>query len=321
LSLIYVNPLWLRPAIVGGAIMGLGFIIGGYCPGTSVAAASIGKVDAMFFIFGGIAGVFGFGEIYSRVATFCEANAAGAVKIYDSLGISSGLFAGLLTVVAIGMFSVTTIIERRVAKTEAPSQAFSARNHRIAAAGALILAIILLILPDRQARLIGAAQRESLTNPKIEQISPDELAFWIINDEPDFKIIDLRSADAFKTQALPNSANTALSDIFSRDAHSLYGRRDLRKVLLAESESEEYVAYLLMKELGFENLTILKGGFPGFQSDILQFAGSTAQQDRWEVDVTRFRLEARAEILRRIELARQTPVAPVKKAKAVKGGC
>ena len=28
---------------------GVGFIIGGYCPGTSVCGAAIGKVDAMFF--------------------------------------------------------------------------------------------------------------------------------------------------------------------------------------------------------------------------------------------------------------------------------
>src|SRR5512141_2150153 len=36
---IFVNPFWLKPALVGGAIMGLGFILGGYCPGTSVCAA------------------------------------------------------------------------------------------------------------------------------------------------------------------------------------------------------------------------------------------------------------------------------------------
>jgi uncharacterized membrane protein YedE/YeeE len=46
---IFVNPTWLLPAIVGGAIMGVGFILGGYCPGTSVCAAAIGKIDAMFF--------------------------------------------------------------------------------------------------------------------------------------------------------------------------------------------------------------------------------------------------------------------------------
>src|SRR5512147_3192955 len=50
LSLIYVNPTYLPSAIVGGIVMGAGFIMGGYCPGTSFCGASIGKIDAMVFI-------------------------------------------------------------------------------------------------------------------------------------------------------------------------------------------------------------------------------------------------------------------------------
>jgi hypothetical protein len=33
---LWVNPTYLYPEIVGGLIMGVGFIIGGFCPGTSV---------------------------------------------------------------------------------------------------------------------------------------------------------------------------------------------------------------------------------------------------------------------------------------------
>ena len=60
LSLIFVNPTFMWPAIVGGIIMGAGFILGGYCPGTSVCAAGIGKIDAIVFIGGLFIGVFAF---------------------------------------------------------------------------------------------------------------------------------------------------------------------------------------------------------------------------------------------------------------------
>ena len=98
LDAIYVNPTWLWPAIVGGAIMGVGFVLGGYCPGTSICAAAIGKVDAMFFVGGGLLGVFAFGELFPLCKGFFNSTALGSIRVYDSLGISGGLFALILIV-------------------------------------------------------------------------------------------------------------------------------------------------------------------------------------------------------------------------------
>ena len=41
-SAIYVNPTFLWSALIGGLIMGVGFILGGFCPGTSLCAAAVG---------------------------------------------------------------------------------------------------------------------------------------------------------------------------------------------------------------------------------------------------------------------------------------
>ena len=62
LSLIYVNPTFMSSAIVGGIVMGAGFIMGGFCPGTSFTGAAIGKIDAMVFIGGLAIGVVIFSE-------------------------------------------------------------------------------------------------------------------------------------------------------------------------------------------------------------------------------------------------------------------
>jgi uncharacterized protein len=43
-DLLYINPTFLWSIIVGGVIMGVGFILGGFCPGTSIVAAVIGKI-------------------------------------------------------------------------------------------------------------------------------------------------------------------------------------------------------------------------------------------------------------------------------------
>lgn len=41
---------------VGGALLGVGFAISGYCPGTGLTAAATGRKDAMVFVGGGLLG-------------------------------------------------------------------------------------------------------------------------------------------------------------------------------------------------------------------------------------------------------------------------
>lgn len=118
ISKIVVNRLYIPSAIVGGVIMGIGFILGGFCPGTSVCAAAIGKIDAMFFIVGVFIGEFILFQLYPAIESFYKAGAKGKVLINESLGLSSGVFAFLLVAVAIGMFVVITQIEKRVKKVD-----------------------------------------------------------------------------------------------------------------------------------------------------------------------------------------------------------
>ena len=61
-SQVWVNPTYLSSGILGGLIMGVGFIVGGFCPTTSLAAASTGKIDGMFFVGGGFFGALLFSE-------------------------------------------------------------------------------------------------------------------------------------------------------------------------------------------------------------------------------------------------------------------
>jgi len=118
LNQVYVNEFYVTASIVGGVIMGAGFIMGGFCPGTGICAMSIGKIDAMVFVAGGFAGAFLFTETYPLIEGLATARYRGAVKINEVLGLSPGLFTLFLTTAAVAMFWLAELAEKRFARPE-----------------------------------------------------------------------------------------------------------------------------------------------------------------------------------------------------------
>lgn len=114
LSMVYFPPMYLWAAIVGGLIMGLGFIIGGFCPGTGLCAVGIGKLDALANVVGLYLGIFLFSEGYAFFEKLYLSNALGDLRVNEVLGISSGLFAFLFAAFALVAFIVTAWIQKRV---------------------------------------------------------------------------------------------------------------------------------------------------------------------------------------------------------------
>ena len=103
------------PQVIGGLILGVGFVVGGYCPGTSVVAFASGKLDAMVFVGGLIAGMFIFGEMYPAVQGFADFSSLGKQTLYGFFHIPYGMVVLLVIAMALGGFWGASILENKFA--------------------------------------------------------------------------------------------------------------------------------------------------------------------------------------------------------------
>ena len=104
---LYVEPTNLLAQGIGGLLFGAGFLIGGYCPGTSMAAIATGRKDGMLFALGMFAGVYAYAEFTPQLDDWYKATALGELTLPSLTGIGMGwwtlLFIAILVAGGWGM--------------------------------------------------------------------------------------------------------------------------------------------------------------------------------------------------------------------------
>lgn len=115
-SQLYVHPTYLWGAIIGGVIMGVGFVAGGFCPGTSLCAVAIGKLDAWIYVFGIMIGVFFFSELYTFFEPIYEGYSFGNITLMDSFDWNPYWFIFIFSIIAIVAFAVSDMVRKKVKK-------------------------------------------------------------------------------------------------------------------------------------------------------------------------------------------------------------
>lgn len=133
----------------------------------------------------------------------------------------------------------------------------------------LILAVILIPLG-----LIIAAVPENTTKPYkltadqlLEEVKsgtqfihPDEVADMLIKKDPSLQLIDVRSADEFEKFSLPNSINIPLTDILNPEWDELINQDIKLNVFFSNGTTDANQAWMLTRQLGYENNYVLQGG-------------------------------------------------------------
>ena len=103
---VHMLPTYLLPQVLGGVIFGIGFVAGGYCPGTSCVAAASGKADGLALIGGMLGGIVLFNELFPRLEGLYDATSLGPLSLSTVLGVSPHLLMSIIVVLTVTMFSL-----------------------------------------------------------------------------------------------------------------------------------------------------------------------------------------------------------------------
>jgi uncharacterized membrane protein YedE/YeeE len=122
LKAVTVNyPTFLWPMILGGLLVGAGFVTSGYCPGTSVVAAASGKLDGLLTVVGVAIGAVAYAELQPTVAAFHDSGKLGGLFLYQLVHLPPLALAALIAVAAVASFYGAGAIERLVNQKRDPA--------------------------------------------------------------------------------------------------------------------------------------------------------------------------------------------------------
>lgn len=263
-SKIFVNQTYLWPGIVGGLVMGVGFVVGGYCPGTSAVSAASFKIDGLLFLVGTVVGAGLFAETVSLYEPFWNSSYTERLLVSDWLGWSIGATVVGVTTLALVLFYGAERVEAYMAG--APVR-WAPQNPRYLATAGTALALALFIWrngemtpEDKWARL--GDQYQQLLDRREEQVHPLEYVKTWNDASVKLVTLDLRAPEAFEAFHLAGSKNVQFDELLEPNLRFQLNQLPANGVviLISDDPSIATQAWKRLKMEGVTNLYVLEHG-------------------------------------------------------------
>ncbi len=270
---VWVNPTFLWPGIIGGLIMGVGFIIGGFCPGTSMVAASTLKLDGLVFVIDVALGIFAFGESVTLFEGFSNSTALGRLTLPEFFGVDAGVVVTGVVLMAVAMFLMAELAEAHFGRGVAfRNLRLPRRKTAWAAGGGLVLLALVSafkgeVNPDERWQQMAAEAGTRLTSRAV-YVHPIEVAELAHDTTVYTRILDVRSEAHYNLFHLRKSQLVSLDEIrdpaFVKGLEAGPGNTVFFTVSTDDQRATE--AWKLLTAQGVGNLYIIEGGINAWLS-------------------------------------------------------
>jgi uncharacterized membrane protein YedE/YeeE/rhodanese-related sulfurtransferase len=201
LGRLWINPSYFPSQAVGGLLLGVGFVMSGYCPGTSVVSAASGRLDGIVALAGVFLGTAVFAvamDVVPGMETLYTAGSGQVILLHDLFGIPAPVLALILVAGALAAFIGAERVEdlmkdRREALDDTP-RARERPRAKFALAGALAVVALTSVGLARTGLPVGG--HRPAPRVAMASVSPMALAESLIRGDPGVMILDLREASA-----------------------------------------------------------------------------------------------------------------------------
>ena len=279
---VWVNPTYISSGIAGGLIMGVGFIVGGFCPTTSLASASTGKIDGMFFMLGGFFGAFLFAETEQYFTNwYNNSGYYGRITLDQVFGVPIGWVVLGVVLMALFMFWGAEQLEHLIGRKD------QSREPKLRVAGAVVLFVLALgvvfigspsleqkynkktfIRSESVPQLKGdpittkvTYTADQMLEKRLVQITPEELFKTRYNQAINLIMLDIRPESDYNLYHVSGASNVPL-DKLENVVPKLLSEPPANSVFVVMG-NEEDAATRAWKQLvaeGVPNVYILDGG-------------------------------------------------------------
>jgi len=149
------------------------------------------------------------------------------------------------------------------------------RTKRLSIASIIFIAVIIVGLitlrkPDIEYQLTPQQTLDALMEAP-EEIYPEDVEYFAEFEEPGYIFIDLRSPYEFVKGNVTGSINIPSNIILEKEqleAFNRFQQDSLTVVLIAETQSEANGPWILLKQLGYNNLQVMLGGWNYYSNPI-----------------------------------------------------
>jgi rhodanese-related sulfurtransferase len=318
---VYINPTFLWSAIVGGLIMGAGFIIGGFCPGTSLCAAAIGKIDAWAFVGGSFIGILAFTEGYPFLENLYLAEDMGFITIYEMMNLPKEVFALMLIIVAISAFFFTGLIEDKVNGLSPSYPSQQVLKYTVLGLLPFVMIAFVSFTPNKKEYMLKMAERK-FAEVFTERIYPmDKLATELIDRYHSINLIDVRSPEAYEEFSIPFATNIPLDNLLDHEYVGFLTQKHKVNIFFGENKKDAKTACILACMIGSSENYILDINPEQFRQMYYEPEIPVLEASKDAKNLFRYRLKNGMQLKIMHERLKKMN-APVKKeVKRVQGGC